>query len=484
MARSSLNYTDPTGQTLKSGAQAIDNMMIELYDHRAHNVLHDGAVGTSSYSTGGGADDSQEIQAVLTAAAVDATGRGLAHLPGNRTYGIASTVTMPQGVHLVGLGGRDGQGQSTPPTIVWTGAAGGLMFDCVYATENVFTTVFENLCIRGGDNIDKPGCAIRFRPNASEAAKLDSGTFIRNCWFQVINGNAIEINTNGATNFTIDGGRFDAIYGGYAIYAGLNSTGKSCNLTITGNTNWTAGNGVYGQGKGFIHMDGDNASAGSGLSNICIAGNLHTECNFDLTETFAAGANESDQQGVIRLGCTPGLSHVQHRFYANNIQHSFPAGIKSHSYFQLTATSGTDAAIAECAQITVMNGESLHQFNSSDAATTNEIRIIGGGVPTIERYPFLGFRNGVFIWGRGKTSSYEQIRHFVYADDFRVRGLAIHPETGTVAPKLICGTTSPGGAVTAPKGSLYIDTDASSTTTRIYINTDGGTTWANFTVST
>lgn len=35
----------------------------------------------------------------------------------------------------------------------------------------------------------------------------------------------------------------------------------------------------------------------------------------------------------------------------------------------------------------------------------------------------------------------------------------------------------------APKGSLYTNTVAASTTTRLYINTDGGTTWASFTAS-
>jgi len=45
------------------------------------------------------------------------------------------------------------------------------------------------------------------------------------------------------------------------------------------------------------------------------------------------------------------------------------------------------------------------------------------------------------------------------------------------------GTGSPGGVVTAPKGSLYIRTDATTTTTRLFINTDAGTTWANFTTS-
>lgn len=35
--------------------------------------------------------------------------------------------------------------------------------------------------------------------------------------------------------------------------------------------------------------------------------------------------------------------------------------------------------------------------------------------------------------------------------------------------------------LSAGKGSLYMRTDGSSTSTRLYVNSDGGTTWVNFT---
>ena len=46
---------------------------------------------------------------------------------------------------------------------------------------------------------------------------------------------------------------------------------------------------------------------------------------------------------------------------------------------------------------------------------------------------------------------------------------------------LINGAGPPSFA--AVKGTLYSNTTATTTTTRLYINTDGGTTWANFTAS-
>jgi hypothetical protein len=38
-------------------------------------------------------------------------------------------------------------------------------------------------------------------------------------------------------------------------------------------------------------------------------------------------------------------------------------------------------------------------------------------------------------------------------------------------------------SVSAPKGSLYLRTDGSSTSTRLYVNTDAGTTWTNVTTA-
>lgn len=43
--------------------------------------------------------------------------------------------------------------------------------------------------------------------------------------------------------------------------------------------------------------------------------------------------------------------------------------------------------------------------------------------------------------------------------------------------KIFAGAGAP--TISAPQGSLYSQTDGSSTSTRLYVNTDGGTTWTN-----
>lgn len=46
---------------------------------------------------------------------------------------------------------------------------------------------------------------------------------------------------------------------------------------------------------------------------------------------------------------------------------------------------------------------------------------------------------------------------------------------------LIAGSGAP--SLTAIKGTIYINTTASTSSTRLYINTDGAATWASFTAS-
>jgi len=58
-------------------------------------------------------------------------------------------------------------------------------------------------------------------------------------------------------------------------------------------------------------------------------------------------------------------------------------------------------------------------------------------------------------------------------------------DAGTIivqgGPYITSGSGSPNGVITAPKGSIYMRTDGSSSSTRAYSNTNGGTTWTAFT---
>lgn len=46
-------------------------------------------------------------------------------------------------------------------------------------------------------------------------------------------------------------------------------------------------------------------------------------------------------------------------------------------------------------------------------------------------------------------------------------------------PSIVAGTAAP--TFSAKKGTLYVNLTGSSAATRLYVNTDGATTWTNFT---
>lgn len=54
---------------------------------------------------------------------------------------------------------------------------------------------------------------------------------------------------------------------------------------------------------------------------------------------------------------------------------------------------------------------------------------------------------------------------------------------GSAGIQLLWGTGSPDTVITAPKGSLYIQTDGTTTATRMYVNKDASTGWASLTAS-
>lgn len=51
----------------------------------------------------------------------------------------------------------------------------------------------------------------------------------------------------------------------------------------------------------------------------------------------------------------------------------------------------------------------------------------------------------------------------------------VNLSNGSVTAKLLVGSGAP--AIAAPQGSMFLRTDGSSVSTRLYINTTGSTTW-------
>lgn len=364
-------------------------------------------VGDGSYVDGSGTDDSTALQ-VMVDAAVATGGVSVLEVP-PRIYRLNSTITIPRGITIRGLGSLVGTAPNQPPTFV--SSTGNPIFDVACAAANIPMVCFENICLTGRtDGMSHPVNLLKFRGTGGFDAAIDTGTILRNVWLQQCSGDALHIE-DGATNFLIENGRFDS-WGGYAIYA----TGASVSMTIAGNTTMameeTAG-GVTPDGMMFF--DGET----SGNSFVYCDG-LHLETNISCSESYAGGANPYDRRGLIRFGVNAGISNVQHKFYASAINLDEPFyvdgnpmsdPILSHSVFQVTATSTADSNLdnSRMAHVKVILGEGLER-GTTDSASDFEIRILGGRIATNERPPTFGCGNfGDFEFAVGKNSTGETI---------------------------------------------------------------------------
>lgn len=376
-----------------------------------YNVLDYGALCNANYSSGGGNDDTAEIQAAIDDA-VDDSGAGMVVIPSGHVCRITSTLTVTHGVHIIGYGGHDSSGTG-PPIIVWDGAADGTMVSVLIEASNTTNVRFQNLAFNAGTLIsNKPGVGIHFE-GSDGPSPVDTGTTIQDCWFYGQTGNAIEF-ADGATNFYLIGGRMDEI-GGY----GIEVTGGSFNAQIMGSFTWAATG-----PKGFMHLDG----SGGSRSYVQID-TLHTEVN-DPDETYASGTKPFDKAGIIRLSVDTTTNYLQHRLMIHNWFHSKTSGANSHSMVQVTAASGTALAGLEHVSFILDQGDGVNQGTDDDAAT-DEIRLIGGLVPTSVRPSYRSQRVAQVNIGLGTDFSQETLNSQTYARHgaILVRGLAIQPET-------------------------------------------------------
>jgi hypothetical protein len=376
---------------------------------RVHNVLAYGAKGDSDYTSAGGTDDAAAFQRAIDTAILSGN-NPVVVVPGGRTYKIGTTLDIPIGLTLMGMGGKEGAGTGSPPILVWGGAANGILLDCSVVTQNIPSTKIENLGLTGRiDLTDLPLNLLRFRGTGGALGALDTGSWLKNVFFQVCAGDGIRIE-GGATNFIIDACRWDRCEG-YGIYVGLTDTdGVNFSCSILGNCTWT----TAGTVQGFMYLDAE--SNDNGASNVKIFG-LHCEIGHSLIETYAGGTNPYDKKGLIRLGVSATRTSVQHKIFCFGLETPPAGGVDSFSIFQITAAGGTDADNSRMAQIMYFGGYGMS--GTTESGATGEYRFIGGRIPTADRHPFTGSNApGLIIWGKGKNFTGEHVTHWIHGQNF------------------------------------------------------------------
>lgn len=393
-------------------------------------------VGDASRADASGTDDAPALQAMINASIL-AGGVSEILIPGRRTYKIGSTVTVPTGVRIRGIGARNNEDSPSPPRLVWGGAADGVMF-IVGETglNNTTSVVFENLSMCGRTDLTNvPATFIQYGTGGGGAQSPDSGVYLQGCWFDTCRSHAIV--SNFATNFYICNSRWDNTGiktggtggGGYAIYAVL--TGDFC-CHLFGHNTYTAET----DAGGFMYMNAEAAASGTPYAFIK-ADALKIEIGGDLAETYAGGASAYDKRGIFRFGVSDDIGNPIVHLCCDALTVNRTTSCASYCVFQITAADGTDADNSDLVQVIVDLGAGLGE-GDTDTDADDITRPIGGRIPAARRPPSplsKSGRWGRFQYGRGLGTGYglNRVVSWTHSLAYQIDNLITGPVTTVAA---------------------------------------------------
>jgi hypothetical protein len=379
--------------------------VLESFERRSrtvgHNVLDYGAIGNSNHNTAGGADDTASIQDAIDASRA-ASGQAVVIFPGRRTYRITSSLIHTTGgqlpIQMVGLGNMNAAGLIAMPTIVWDGAEDGTM--CYVGTTNVNLpgALFRNLNFRGtqqdvATTVGLPAYAIRFLAESSNAAKIDTGSGLDECWFQRIKGNAVQSEVIGLTNWWIRGGRFDQV-NGYAIYVRV--AGQSI-MSIRDLTYDSWNGAAPGHGLGLTHFDASSGGA-SGIIYVHLD-TMHPEVNATQLEANPGGTDPADRCGVIHCSIDPTTGALSHAITLTNYTNQGGSTKTKSTVLMLGGTTTQRAG-----RLSLM-GRNLRGFTGDGTSATGHTIPIGG-IPSGDKSPYTSGSYSVLEYAPGTNATH------------------------------------------------------------------------------
>jgi len=291
-------------------------------------------------------------------------------------------------------------------------------------------------------------------------------------------------NTSGASAVVVDCGT-----GGVSIGASANA-----HTTTVGSTNTTSGT-VLQAGTGVLSIDGGgdfefdaagdiyiNSSAGT--INICddaVAQNINIGTGA-AARTITVGNITAASAVVVDCGTggvSIGASATAHTTTVGSTNTTSAATIQSGTG-AMTFTAGGIFDVNATGDVTI-DTAGVVELNSTAGAigigNDADAQAINIGTGAAARTITIGNNTGAtavdIVAGTGSVSSNTDIE-FLTA----TTGLIFQE-----GPKVIAGAGSPSAVVNAPKGSLYLRTDGTTTNDRIYVNTDGVTAWTSITTA-
>ena len=344
---------------------------------------------------------------------------------------------------IVSAGGTPDGANYTTIASALTAASSG---DTIFIQTGTYT---ENLTLKAGVNLTAFTCDA-YTPNVTIKGKMTftaTGT-------SSISGIQLETNSD----------NFLSITGSNALEINF----INCFLDVRNNTGISINN--ANALVNFYHCKGDIATTGITYFTSTACDTLSFEyCYFNNT-------GDSSTASTIAAG---DLRRWWCRF-ETPISATGSGGVTD----RWSRTELSDLDVTALTLNTSNDSDSFHCVYSSGTATaivvtSGQIKILNGHISSSNTNAISGAGTVKIAGNTFLTSS--QISSST-STTFYPEGPRI-ALGGTGNAQVMCGTGSPSGSVTAPKGTLYLRTDGSSSSTRAYINSNGGTSWVSVTTA-
>lgn len=354
---------------------------------------------------------------------------------------ILSTNTFTTAKWIVSATSSDGTHTTIASAL--TSASSG---DTIFIRPGTYT---ENLTLKAGVNLTAFECDAQ-TPNVTIIGKM-TATFTG-----TVTISGIKLTTNsdyflectGATTFTLNLFR--------------------CFLNCSNNTGINITNSSAGSNVICVNCYGDIGT--TGITYYTVTNNCFLKfeyCTLDNSGQSTTASNNSTTNIIFKW-----------------TSYSFPISTSSTGTIQMTmcnSNTGFNNAVAILYNGTGGGGfVTGSYFNSGTASTIS----VGAGATLDVHNCVISSSNTNAITGAGTliytVNSFYGSSSTVNTTTQTVLTIGPRLKIGNGA-QIISGSGSPSGSITAPKGSLYLRTDGSSTSTRAYINTNSGTTWTAIT---
>ena len=255
------------------------------------------------------------------------------------------------------------------------------------------------------------------------------------------------------------------VSGSNSSIVGLNNCSIICSNSTGINMSSTGGSQIR-----MYYCSGNIETTGISLFS-CSTGTVQMYyCEFDNTGLSTTASTFSGTSNIYLTYCflknqfalstSQGMSWYYSVIYTQNLNVSSLVMTNTvllvTNHCELTGGSAPAATVASGCNLTIASGK---------VSSSNTNAISGAGI--------LKYGQVVF----DDTSSNLQS---TLTQNVQSIGPRLQFGGASAGCQILCGSGTPNGNITAPINSLYLRSDGSSTTTRLYVNTNGATAWSYF----